>query len=211
MKMTIVPTRLQPPSSHGRTPGIHVSKVIRAIAVTNGVLKPEYAEDLSLEEVPAQTTEWWNNLPVHAQLRMAIGLAWEQWYIPQLPEVVDHPGEMVCDGIYLTHDGESIDILWGDTFAIHEVKATYKSLNTVAQLQTQWMWIAQAKSYAKAAGCNVVYLHVLFICGDYTYPITPLLRVWKLEFTDAEIDENWDVIIGYVRHRQQAEQESQDE
>src|SRR3990167_10988485 len=44
--------------------------------------------------------------------RMCIGLAWEEWYIrTQLPEVIDHPGEVEVDKIFMTPDGEELTTL----------------------------------------------------------------------------------------------------
>lgn len=187
---------------------MHLSKIIKAIAVESKILDPDYAGDLSLEEIGGQHEGWWSSLDPSVQLKMSIGLAWEDWYVPQLETVAYHPGEMEVEGIYMTHDGESIDVIWGDGLTLHEVKATYKSTKTVGNLDSQWMWIAQLKGYCKGLRTLVAYIHVLFLCGDYKYPITPQLKCWRVEFTQAEIDENWELMSGYVKHRQQSEREA---
>lgn len=221
MITTLVPVQLQPPVGHPRSSGVHVSGVIRCIATETGVLDPKYVEELSL--VDANGTHWWESLDDVARLRIGMGLAWEQWYIPQLGHVIDHPGELCVDGIYLTPDGESLDMVlsngvWGYEQAIHEVKFTYKSINTVAprlvkghgypDLESQWMWLTQAKAYAKAKKCRVVYFHVNFACGDYSRPIRPVLLCWRIDFTQEEIDESWDLLLDYVRERQHLLSES---
>jgi hypothetical protein len=202
-----------PQSKEERTPGIHVSNVLRLIAQENGVLKKERAEEFGLVDLQGTSgEEWWARLPLDVQLKICMGLAWEEWYIPQLEDVLDHPGELCIEGIYLTPDGESLDtvITFGGELlilCIHEVKLTYKSLNTIGNLSTQWLWLAQTKAYCKAKQTLVAYLHVLAVCGDYSRPIRPVLKVFRIIFTQAEIDENWDVIRGYVEYYQNLEHE----
>lgn len=187
-----------PPSRVPRSEGIHVSALIRGLAMEAGILKPEWAEEVSLVDVREITD------PV-AVLRICIGLAWEEWYIPQFLAqfgVVDHPGEIKCDGVYMTMDGESLDVIFTQTSSgyvvrVHEVKSTYKSMNTVGDMSGQWMWLAQCKAYCKAAKTRFCKIHVLFLCGDYTYPITPQLHCWSIEFSQAEVDENWDLLLMY--------------
>lgn len=221
MKTTLVPITLKlPPSAKPRSEGIHVSSLIRAIALETGVLDAKWAEDNSLTDVREITDP-------AAVLRISIGLAWEEWYIPQILSwmfgVVDHPGEMQVDGIFMTHDGEAIEVVLTirgrqHVLALHEIKATYKSLNTVAprlvhpedhtlpgDLETQWMWITQCKSYCKALDTLVAYLHVLFLCGDYTMPITPMLLCWRIEFTEEERDREWDLVRDYRDARLEAD------
>lgn len=191
-----------------RTPGVHLSSIIKSIAKENGILTREDLEDLSLVEVQTSSDAWWRGLDDDVRLRISIGLAWEEWYLAHLGTIVFHPGEMQVDGIYMTHDGESVDAvsalsspsdLTTPTLCLHEVKATYKSVNTVGDLSTQWMWVAQCKGYCRGLNTRVAFLHVLFLCGDYTYPIRPMLKCWQIEFTDEEILENWDVMAGYAR------------
>ena len=214
-----------PPSVHPRSEGVHLSAIIRCIATENGILKPEWVEELSLVDVRTITD------PV-AILRICIGLAWESWYIPQLRNVVDHPGELQFDGIYMTPDGESVDKIWrqgqpsfwpfqpkskrwGHALVLHEVKSTYKSMNTVGftgqvsrrgkplfnPLESQWMWLAQTKAYCLAMETLYCILHVLFLCGDYSYPIRPQLHRFYIEFDQLELDDNWQLMVDYRDYR----------
>lgn len=187
-----------PESKTPRSPGLHVSNIIRCIATEAGILKPEWVDELSLVDVRTITNP-------EAILRINIGLAWESHYIPMLSDVVDHPGEMSLDGCYMTHDGESISMVASAggpllTLAVHEIKATYKSIKTVGNLEAQFMWLCQMKAYCKGLDTRFAYLHVLFICGDYKFPITPRLEVWAVEFTQEEIDQNWSLLMDYKRN-----------
>lgn len=209
MLVELVPTIIPAPKGPPRSEGVHVSRIIRAIAVENGVLDPKWVDDLSLVEAGNQG--WWESLDESTQLRMAMGLAWEEWYLAQLEHVAFHPGEMKVDGIYMTHDGESLDVIVSAkselVLCLHEVKLTYKSLKTIGNLETQWMWVAQTKSYCKGLHTLVAYLHVLAVCGDYSYPMKPKKRIFKITYTQPEIDDNWELIVGYMHHHQQQEHE----
>lgn len=218
MQVDLIDTQLiYPQSRHIRTPGIHVSNVLRLIAQENGVLKRERAEEFGLIDLQEKgnNEEWWDSLPEDVQTKICMGLAWEEWYLPQLEDVLDHPGEMCVEGVYMTHDGESLDVVvtfGGEllVLCIHEVKLTYKSLNTIGMLATQWLWLAQCKAYCKGKGTLIAYIHVLAVCGDYTFPIKPQRRIFRIIFTQAEIDEGWDVIIGYIQHFQTLANEETD-
>lgn len=203
-----VPVKLfLPPPPAPRGHGIHVSGIIRAIALEMGFLKKEWAEELSLVDVREITD------PV-AVLRISIGLAWESWYIPQILEsrgVIDHPGELNIQGIYATHDGESLDSVMitpeRSVLApvVHEIKATYKSTRTVGDLTGEWMWLAQVKAYCKGLETRFARVHVLFLCGDYSKPIRPLLKEWFIEFEQSEIDSTWETMMEYVKYRMRKE------
>jgi hypothetical protein len=205
MKIVEVPALITLP--HGGKPrsrGVHVSQIIRNIAIETGIL--DIDEDPSFGDEDQE--QWWNNLGSENQLRIAMGLAWEAWYIPQLGHVTDHPGEMKLKGIYMTHDGESLDTVISETgegetmvLAVHEIKLTYKSVNTVQGLSTQWMWLTQTKAYAKGLGTTRAYVHVLFVCGDYSWPIRPVLKVWRIDYTQEEINESWRLIQSYRDER----------
>jgi hypothetical protein len=200
-----VPMFLPPPETP-RSVGLHASALIRCIATEAGILSPDGADELSLSDVRIVTD------PV-AILRMSIGLAWEAYYIPKILShhgVSDHPGELHVDGIYMSPDGESVSTVMitltkaGLMQVVHEVKATYKSTKTVGEDLSNpenWMWITQLKTYCKGLGTRFAQLHVLFLCGDYKFPITPKREVWEIEFTEAEIEDNWSLLTEYRDHR----------
>lgn len=203
MIVTIEPSTLTiPQSKTPRADGIHVSSIIRAIATESGILKPEWCEEIDLLELNPSTR--FNDMTVI--LRICIGLAFEEWYIPQLPGVVDHPGEMKVSNIYMNHDGEELSRFLVDRreeyhIVVHEVKTTYKSMNTVGMdakaLESQWMWKAQVMAYCKGCNTRFAIIHVLFLCGDYSRPIRPQLWLYRVEFTQEEIDNNWTLLEEY--------------
>lgn len=194
------PPLFLPPPESPRSEGLHVSSIIRCIAMENSILNVETREDLSLVDYREITD------PV-AILRMNIGLAWESHYLPNILspsiDVIDHPGEMYVDGIYMTHDGESVSMVAKDqmSLVVHETKATYKSTRRLQDMDTQWMWMSQIKAYCRGLGTRFAELHVLFLAGDYSYPISPLLKRWRIEFTQDEIDSNWSLLKDYAEFR----------
>ena len=50
MKTTQLEVTLSLPDAE-RSPGVHISNIIRCIATETGILKPEWAEELSLSDV----------------------------------------------------------------------------------------------------------------------------------------------------------------
>lgn len=211
MKVTVESIQIAlPPSKQARSKGIHVSSIIRCVAQETGILKPEWCEELDMLEIKPNTRF---DDPVVA-LRVSIGLAWEEWYIREVlgPEgVVDHPGELFFDGIYLSPDAEELSAVIVDRkpkhrLKIHEIKTTAKSTNTVGEteeeLQGQWMWMAQLKAYCKAAGTTLADLHVLFLYGAYERPfMRPVKKRYHIEFTQDELDDNWALLTRYRDHR----------
>jgi hypothetical protein len=190
-----------PDTSEGRSIGVHQSSIIKCIAGESGLLRPEYCEELEL--IPVSDI---NSIPMRNKLMIHLGLAWERYYIPLMTDVVDHPPEACMDDIYMSPDGESIDLMKIDRRSVyytrvHEVKLTYKSTRTVGRLdntgyKSAFMWLAQIKGYCRAAKTRYATLHVFFVCGDYRPP-SPLLKRFYLEFTDEELDDNWKVITDY--------------
>jgi hypothetical protein len=190
-------TLTMPAPAIPRGRGTHVSGIIRAIAMHTGILKADGVDEPSMSDSRVITD------PV-AILRMCIGLAWEEYYLGVFlkgNKVVKHPGELCVDGIYMQPDGASRD--WSDVrrvmiTSVHEVKATYKSINTVGDLTKEWLWLTQVKAYCKGLQTTHAKLHVLFLCGDYKMPIRPMVKEWTLEFTKKEVEENWDMLLEYA-------------
>lgn len=189
-----------PPPLVPRGAGTHASGIIRNIAMEMGILKMATAEEVNLNDIREITD------PI-AILRMSIGLAWEEHYIKNVLHahgVVKHPGEITLDGVHMNPDGESVEVWNGSkrqVLVIHEVKATYKSTNTVGDASREWMWLTQLKCYCKGAKTRYGKLHALFLCGDYKFPIRPVLKVWGIEFTQKELNDNWALMTAYRDQR----------
>jgi hypothetical protein len=168
------------------------------MAAEAGHLKPEWVEELSLADGLDITD------PRHI-LRICLGLAWEAWYLKQLEAigVVAHPGECHLDGIHMNPDGESVDVIITQEdqetheLIIHEIKLTYKSSRKFTP-ETQWLYMRQIMGYCKAKDTQYGMLHVVFVCGDYSYPITPDRRVWLLKFDQKELDLSWNQVTEYM-------------
>lgn len=210
------------PPPDGRSPGIHQSAIVRNIAIENKILTTDTVEELSLIDSR-------DILDPVALARIGLGIGWERYYIPEVlsrrHNVLDHPPEIEYDGVFMSMDGESVSVIitsldGGQTWinhhaaVVHEVKCTYKSIRTVAgkeyrvcssielaqYIQGQWMWMAQIKAYCIARKTRFAVLHVLFVCGDYSYPMRPVNLAWQLEFSQEELDSNWELLRDYKDH-----------
>lgn len=170
-----------------RTPGVHVSDVIRSIAVKIGKLKEYEAEELADIEV---------RFPADAQstLRIALGLAWENWIASALPWIEFHFGEVQLEGIFMTPDGIS-DVIGIDRNThsyLHEFKLTWKS--SKRDIRDEWYWLSQVMAYLKKMKLRAAVVHIYYVNGNYRGS-GPQRRSYHLVFTQAEIDANWTMIM----------------
>jgi hypothetical protein len=79
--------------------------------------------------------------------------------------------------------------------AVHEIKLTWMSNRRGPEDEKFWKYLVQLKAYVRMfKQSRVGYLHVCFLNGDYSYRggnSGPDYRVWRAEFTQQELDENW--------------------
>lgn len=101
----------------------------------------------------------------------------------------ERPESAFCEGI-----GYSVDF---NTFAgtPAELKTTRMSTNTVDGKGLPDGWIKQTAGYCYCRGVNSYHLTVLFLMGNYKPPM-PLIRSYRLDFTDDEIQNNWNWLQG---------------
>lgn len=167
-----------------RTPGMHVSAIINDLCLTLGHYKD------SGEEVN--------------QARLELGNAVEHALRDRLelddPDSYMQPGELELDGVTGTPD-----LLQPVLRADHEVKATYMSSKHGPGSQKFLKYEWQLKSYLKmlstpASPWLLGFLHVFYINGDYTYGpgSGPIYRIWRYEFTGAELDANWRMLMQHA-------------
>lgn len=178
-----------------RSPGVHLSEVIRDLALRGGILDKKFAND-DIEDHPE---------------RIALGLAWEEWVSKQHPEICFHPGEVMVDGISMSVDGVSVgsdelSIFGQEGTALHEIKLTWKSARK--PIDEQWMWITQVKGYLHGLSfmqktkVRRAYLHPFYVNGNYSRsPGDPLggpkYMIYGMEFSDLEIAENWSMLTSH--------------
>jgi len=205
MKVSVVEQdHIQLDEGHGRTSGIHVSGVIRAIAVQMGYLDPE--EPVEEGADPAERFD------LQTRTRICLGLAFEEWLSKRIPGLDYHFGEVVQDGIIMSPDGFSFmpDAAGVEAGRVHEFKLTWKSQNRSRNWIKEWMWLAQMKSYCRALSVLECWLHVYWINGDYSTPgamglgTGPCYEVYRFEFTEREVELNWKLILDNA-HKAKAE------
>ncbi len=174
-----------------RSSGVHLSQIVRHVAV-----KMRYLEQDD-DDQPEDINQW----PLVQRLRMAMGLAWEEYYGQFYPTVLFHPGEVVMDDIAGSPDGVEPDAAGGPI--LHEFKVTWKSRRRILEAlddhnggKCNWMWLTQCKAYCHMLGYSKVRLHVYTVNGDYKPP-APALDVIAMEVSRAELAANWRLMMQY--------------
>lgn len=185
--------RVKAKHSHARSSGTHVSGVIKYVLQTSGLLTVEDEAD----EFP---------------LRMAIGMAWEEWAVGLWPKMAWQPGEVNLDGVFGSPDGITHDPR-GKIDTLEEFKATWKSARVggkYSDILKQKVWLWQLMAYAKILDLLRARIHILWINGDYqrdfgTGPPAPRYAVYELQFMQEELDRFWTNVI--LRNKDKAVKE----
>lgn len=198
MTLTHLSIPLSDSTSTPRTSGVHLSGIIRYLAVSQGIYPPT-----STGTTRSRT------------IRRSLGLAWEDWLSLRLsrlyPEFEYHIGEFTLDGIIGTPD--AIHFEPDGSLILHEIKLTYytsRKSSTFLDLQP-WLW--QGMGYlamltaAYASPCLTCIYHPVFLMGDYNRssgPSPDYLPV-RIDFTAEEIMTNWQLMTSN-RHLAEPEQ-----
>lgn len=207
MKVYDEPVQLRLPQDASRSLGLHLSTILKSLALEVGILDQKY-------DTPIKDSD---ELP-------HLGLAWENYLADyQLKGHVQfHPGEFVLDGIAMSPDGLSvtedqdyasqISVELG-TWLLHEFKLTLKSsrdfkdsLRLMSPKVLLWLWQIMAYRYALNMSigdhtCLTAKLYVLFVRGDYSKDMgdesKPRFKTFRLVFTQQELEENWTMILSH--------------
>lgn len=168
-----------------RSEGLHVSEIYKRLMVR---LDPKtYGKPIDDE----------------AKRRMEVGILFENVLEQGLAEKygVCRVGEVVSpEGVIMSPDGVNPTAIAGE-----EYKATFKSCRHGIvdeygmPLPGFVVWFVQMKAYAKWLELLDWLLRVLFICGDYSRPIQPQFHIYKIQFTQDEVDENWSMLMNLAR------------
>lgn len=159
-----------------RSTGVHLSTIIKRIALRMRWLKPDDPDEERFTASGFDT------------LRVMLGLAWEEWLASAHPWMDFHGGEVRRDRIAMSPDAVS-EV--GGIRRVHEFKCTWKTARRA--IEEEHMYMMQLKSYCYAMRTRHGAMHVYYVNGDYTFK-GPMYRVFYIEFTDAELEANWNVI-----------------
>lgn len=178
-----------------RAPGIHVTSILRAVALKLGKLSSEWADEDAEPDAACR-------------LRWAIGLAWEKWLAKRIPlmapttEFAFHRTVCKWQDIYGSPDAVWLDWRGNDAVVgIDEIKVTWASAKH--DPTANWLRMAQIKAYCFMHGQELGYpvtnarVWILYLNGDYTRTgkgPQPLLKAWAVEFDQAELQRNWDLV-----------------
>jgi len=199
-----------------RSPGRHVSEVIRELAVSRGIWKQDDQEELDFTLAKYEAARGGDVVKLYPQAmyRIAAGLAWESWYGPQQDINFHAIGELQKDRIIGTPDGLFFD---DDGGVVPEIKYTWKSSRSDREtpqerISKEYPWTCQGCSYCRLCSPERVKIwtqngivmcsdtlvrradfHVFWAQGNYRGS-GPELRVYRVEFTPEEVLANWNVI-----------------
>jgi hypothetical protein len=129
------------------------------------------------------------------------GFLWEHVFSMAYREAVAkgelvRPDEWTLDGI--TGSPDNIDV---PRWRVIELKFRWMSAQKFDQLEKHfWMELVQIKGYCKLVGTLEAELWVFFCCGNWRPPV-PMVRGVLLEFSEQEIEENWNMIRAHARRK----------
>jgi hypothetical protein len=186
----------KPKSADVRSSGVHLSGVIRYALQTIGQLQKDDESD----EMP---------------LRMAVGMAWEDWAVGLWPDMVWQPGEWEKDGVFGTPDG--ISTLFNDQLGLppgiegdgeqeyevqydvpvlEEFKATWKSRRTHEPVTNERIWMWQLAANCLAMNTTYARLHVLWVNGAYPKGApSPVYMTYLISFQQKELERFWANVV----------------
>lgn len=132
--------------------------------------------------------------------RMELGSAFEEAvqeglarrYVLDDPHRYVRPGELELDDLIGTPDLLDLTLK-----AVVEIKLTWMSTRQGDDPNSEkfWKYWTQLKAYCKMMEWTVGYLHVGFVNGNYRDDRLPRYTIWRAEFTQSEINENWAMLV----------------
>jgi hypothetical protein len=191
VKFDLVENGLTLENDHTRSKGVHLSDLVRGVALKLRVLKAQWAD----AEIKPNV--------------VSAGLAWEDYISKRVQRdnkykgFIYHPGEICHDDVYMTCDGVSESPDPRFTWRVHEFKFTWKSGRNTPEDDAMWMYMAQLKAYCLGWETPYGSLHVFSINGDYSRDgggPDPLYQVWDIEFTVEELESNWKMLLNYKKY-----------
>ena len=151
-------------------------------------------------------------------VRARIGYLWEDALARTLPAWT-HDFETTDDPFLLDGIAGYPDALyrWGtqDDACIVECKATYTSSKRALDDAHFIYYHMQGAGLAHMSGrTRACIFYVLFLAGDYTYPLAPKVKATRMIWSERELEDNWRAITNHaqtMRERAQARANANEE
>lgn len=113
-------------------------------------------------------------------------------YVKRWPHRYVRPGEIELDGLIGTPD--LLDLMHE---AVDEIKLTWISSRHADDPECEkfWKYWVQLQAYLKMMGWKTGHLHICFVNGNYKDKRDPVYHVYRAEFTQRELDDNWRMLV----------------
>ena len=175
------------PKNRPRSPGVHVSGILKHVARMRKAWTREDEDD----EMP---------------LRILLGLAFEESAARLYKDLWWQPGEFeLSDGMGPTVYGslDGLEDIGFPCFRVHEFKYTGKSLrekggkeDQLKDIRTEWLWMQQGMSYvnmvrARGMKADSCVFHICWKYGVYgQWPLTERYFRYLVRFEERELEGN---------------------
>lgn len=163
-----------------RSPGLHLSQIIRSIMRT---MDPE-----TYKEGPVN--------PLYTDPGFTFERVLEMAWSSRMADLF-RPGEFELDGI--TGSPDYVDFRSGNVVLV-ESKMTEMSMKGCPTETKFKKWLWQIAGYCKMLDTRYARLHVLFLRGDYK-AVRRAYKVYEIEWTPAELDHTWAMLVQHARDK----------
>lgn len=179
-----------------RSNGYHLSAINARLGIAAKKLTDSEAYGFPFERIT----------DTHLPLMLALGQNAEEFRASffQDDELEWQPGELCRDGIYGTPDGLIFAgshnpgitcpnaVKFIDVPRLWECKRTSKKLCDVRE---HWLYMKQILGYAAMGMPRIGQLDILYVDGNYMRPYQPCAVSSLIEFTEAEVNDWWKVVV----------------
>lgn len=132
-------------------------------------------------------------------LYLALGLAWEQYFerllIAHGVDAKRPPAFETANGIKFSPDL----LVYNGQDRLGEIKLTFMSVSEDLSEPKFAKYLTQAMLYAHGLKMRHVVFYVLFVNGDYKANRGPQLYKFYIEFSQRELDEEWDTMMAHAK------------
>lgn len=163
-----------------RSKGLHLTDIIHSIMVDSGM------------SVTTSGNGW---APDQLNMAAEVGFMWEEILSNVLKDRLPcRIGEIQLDGISMSPDG--LEMGEDGEMVLSEYKAKWAS--SKHSPADNFKWMSQIMGYCKGLGITKVRMYILYLNGDWKPP-QPQFKSYQIEFTQLEVDENWEMILNHAR------------